>query len=698
MRYGNSSKSGISVSRLFVISGAFCAVLALFAGRLLYLQTSDGKKQYEEIATAKNYKTGTINAVRGEIYDRNGKKFVSNTVKYCLQINRTTLASGASVEILSKLIDLLDEYSVEIPDTCPLTYDYPYRLDGDYIFDGSLTRGFERFLSVNELEKGDLSGEDFYSYLVRRYGIPDDIKDTAKGRKIAAIRYDMEVFDFSTGNPYTLIDELDDGLRTKISERLHGLHGIEIAKVYSRKYDMDSTLCHILGRTGPIYAEEAGEYIVEKGYAYDALVGKDGVERIFEEYLRGIDGTARYEIDGNNDIVGHETLTEPKEGYSVRLTVDSELQKIVEQSVAEQILKAREYAPLEGSNRTGEDCYKGAAVVMDVNTSEILAMASVPGFNMNTFSEDYAGLLTDPATPLVNRATHGIYPPGSTFKILTAAAALDSGTVSPGQYIEDKGIYMKYAPSYTPRCWIYLRNGGTHGYVNVSDALKVSCNYFFYYVSDIMGVDTIVKYAEDFGLGVETGVELPESSGILASPKYKESRGYVWNPGDTLQMAIGQSDNAFTPLQLASYMSTVVNGGKRNRATILKSVDEYYTQTPVVANPPELLSKTSLSDETVSVLKGAMRSVVDDEGGTAQTVFAGKSYARDIGGKTGTAQVSGGSDTVLFVGFAPYDDPEIAVAVVIENGYKSSRASSVAADVFDYYFETYKANNEETND
>ncbi len=203
-----------------------------------------------------------------------------------------------------------------------------------------------------------------------------------------------------------------------------------------------------------------------------------------------------------------------------------------------------------------------------------------------------------------------------------------------------------------------------------------------------MGVDAIVRYAKDFGLGVKTGIEVPEKEGILASPEYKESHGYVWNPGDTLQMAIGQSDNSFTPLQLASYMSTIVNGGNRYKATLLKSVDEFYTGKPVYENSPEILSKTHLSDQTVSIIKSAMRSVVDDEGGTARGVFGNKPYARDIGGKTGTAQVSKGSDTVLFVGFAPYENPQIAVAVVVENGNSSARASSVAADIFDYYFES----------
>lgn len=685
MQNGGKSKSGISVLRLIVVSVLFCVVLGFFAMRLLYLQTDDAEK-YESIVNAKNYKSGIIHAQRGEIYDRNGKKLVSNAISYNLEINRTTLENGASAEILSRLIDILADNGTELPDSCPLTNEAPYALDADYIFDDEKTRGFSKFLKMHEIESGDVSGTDFYDYLMEIYGIPEELADTSKGRKIAAIRYCMEIADFSVDNPYVLMENLDDSTRILISEHSHELHGIEVVKAYSRHYNLNSTLCHILGRIGTIYAEEADEYIKEKGYSYNALIGKDGIEKIYEEYLRGIDGVASYEIDADNNIVGINTVKEPKEGYSVRITVDSELQQIVEQSIAKQIELAREYAPLEGSYRSGEDCYKGAAVVMDVDSAEILAVASAPGYDLNTFSKEFNNIRDNPAEPLINRATQGIYPPGSTFKILTAAAALDTGTISAGAYIEDKGEYRKYAPTYTPRCWIYLRSGATHGYVNVIDALKVSCNYYFYTVADMMGIDTIVNYATDFGLGVKTGVELPESTGILASPAYRESIGYVWNPGDTLQMAIGQSDNAFTPIQLALYMSTIVNGGNRYKATILKSIDEYGTGKTVLENAPVVQNTTNLSDDTVNILKSAMRSVVDEEGGTAQSVFAGKPYQRDIGGKTGTAQVSGGSDTVLFVGFAPYDDPEIAVAVVIENGYKSARASSVAASVFDWYY------------
>lgn len=685
---GNTNKSGISFIRLVTITVTFIIVCALFTARLLYLQVVD-TETYEEAAGSNNYKTAVMSAQRGEVYDRYGKKLISNVVSYNVQINRTTLANGASVSVLSELIDLLEKHSVTIPDGCPVTVLPPYVLDSDYIFDSDKVRSLEKFCTLNEINRTDIVAKDFYGYLTSKYQIPEDMANTEKGRKITGIRYDMEVNDFSVSIPYVLLTDVDESIRTVIEENKHTLHGIEISKSYGRKYDMDSVLCHILGRIGPIFAEEAQEYIVDKGYSYSALIGKDGIEKVFEDDLRGIDGVINYEIDENNDIVGYNVTKEPKEGYSVRLTIDAELQKIVEDEIDKQIKYAADYAYLEGGVHAGEDCKAGAAAVIDVKNGELLALASRPGYDRNSFSAIYNSMLTDDAKPLLNRATQGIYPPGSTFKILTAAAALDTDVIDAGTYIYDKGEYEKYAPTYTPRCWIYLRNGTTHGYVNVIEALKVSCNYYFYSVADKLGIDTIVKYATDFGLGTKTGVEVYEEKGILASPEYREANGYVWNPGDTLQMAIGQSDNAFTPIQLASYMATVVNGGNRYKTTLLKSVDEFYTGKPVRTNAPQLLNKTNLSDETVNILKSAMRSVVDDAGGTAQGVFAGKSYAKDIGGKTGTAQVSKGSDTVLFVGFAPYDNPEIAVAVVIENGYKSARAASVAAAVFDYYFASH---------
>lgn len=670
--------------RLFAVA-AFCLlVCALFAGRLLYLQLFTPDETVKTAVGDHVFKTGLLDAARGEIYDRNGKKFVSNRPTFRLTLNRTTLASGTANDTLSALIDILSPYGVTLPDQAPLTDEPPYALDNEYLFDPAKVRTLDRFAGIVEKERDSFAGEEFYAFLCDRYDIDESLAATSKGRKIAGIRYDMEVADFSVRLPFTLLDNIDDGLQSVIAEHLHELHGLQIVTSYSRYYDMGSTLCHLLGRIGPIYAEEAEEYIEEKGYGYNDLIGKDGAERVFEPYLRGIGGYAEYEIDENNDIVGVNVTQEPKPGYDVRLTVDAELQKVLEESITEQIGVAVASSRKEYGIRKGEDCYAGAGVVLDVNSGAVLASASVPGYDRNTYSSLYNELLRDdPHRPEFNRAMMGIYPPGSTFKILTAAAALDSGTITRTTSIYDAGEYTKYAPTYTPRCWIYP---GSHGYVDVTRAIKVSCNYFFYSIADRMGISTLDKYASDFGLGVSTGIEVPEYEGILAGPDYRSSIGKVWFDGDTLQMAIGQSDNAFTPLQLASYMATVVNGGNRYKATILKSVDDHFTGEPIYVNEPVVLNKTHLSDDTVEILKYAMRSVVDDEEGTAQNIFRNKPYANNIGGKTGTAQVTGGSDTVLFVGFAPYENPEIAVAVVIENGYKSARAASVAASVFDAYF------------
>lgn len=227
--FGQSNKTGLAGWRLWFLVAAFGAVCMGFVARLLYLQVVD-TEEYESKAVANNYKSAVIPASRGEIYDRNGKKLVTNVISYNIDINRTTLENGGSVEILSKLIDLLAKHDVEIPDTCPLTLTAPYALDGDYIFDADKKRLFERFLKNNDKDASELTGTDFYAYLVKRFGIDEDLAQTPKGRKIAAIRYDMENADFSTLTPYTLLRNVDETLKTVISEHSYELHGIEISR------------------------------------------------------------------------------------------------------------------------------------------------------------------------------------------------------------------------------------------------------------------------------------------------------------------------------------------------------------------------------------------------------------------------------------------------------------------------------------
>ena len=679
----NFNRKSSEQLRIIMIAGIFAILMLVFAFKLLELQVSQNK-YYSGLVADKNYRDEIIETSRGEIYDRNGVVLASNKKINNVRINRSKLSSSDPNTSLLKFIRLCDKYNIELSDSLPVTDSYPYDLDKDYIFDARTERQFNSFLKNNELTKDDVYEKGFYNILCKKYSVDEDNAKDPIYRKLVGLRYDMEVNDFSYASPYVVLTDVDEQTVALISEHIHEMHGIEISFSDKRYYNLGSFGAQMLGRVGRMSADETEEYVYKLGYSYDAVVGKDGVEKAFEKYLHGVNGKAQLEIDEENNVVGREIKQAPKDGYSVRLTIDSRLQKAAENALTEQIQAARSYGQSTQTKYDGEDCNAGSVVVMNPNNGEILVCASMPGYDINSFGEDFTKLNEDTVSrPLVNRATMGIYPPGSTFKIATAAAALGSGIIDSDTTIYDKGIYTKYE-TYQPHCWIYDKTGETHGYVNVKTAIQGSCNYFFYSVADKMGIDALTDYATRFGLGRETGIEIPESTGILAGPEYRESIGLVWNPGDTLQAAIGQSDNAFTPVQLCSYMSTVLNGGNRYKATLLKSIDEYHTGNAVSENSPVILDKVNISDQTVQILKSAMRQVVVE--GTAKNVF--DNYQFEIGGKTGTAQVSGGSDTALFVGFAPYDNPQIVVAVVVENAYLSSRASNVAKSVFDAYFKS----------
>ncbi len=687
---GNEQGKNYVNIRIIIFTCIFAFVIVVFLLRLIGLQVTDNTR-YSKLASVSNYHTNIIKASRGEIYDCNGQILVSNSKKYNIIANKATLGSDNNTvnATLLTFIKLCTKNGIEIPDALPVTEDFPYELDKEYIFDDTAVKKLDKFLSNNSITDKDLNEKGLYLILCNRYKIDSSQADNVNIRKLVGLRYDMETNDFSVLNPYVILNDIDEKTRMLIREHSFELHGIEVSYTDSRVYNLGSFACHILGRTGPIYAEEAKKYIEDKGYAYNAIIGKEGIEKAFEEHLRGVDGKESLEIDEDNNVIGKTTVVEPKYGNSVRLTIDAGLQTVAERALEEQIEQARSNGAKDSVKFNGEDCKAGAVVVMNPNNAQVLVSASYPSYDMNNFSQVFSSLQNDEGRPFVNRATNGIYPPGSTFKILTAAAALDTGAITPSTTVYDKGIYRKY-PTYQPKCWIYDNTGHTHGYTNVKSAIQESCNYFFYEVADRVGIETINEYANKFGLGQKTGIEVPESSGIVAGPEYRESIGLLWNPGDTLQAAIGQSDNAITPIQLCTYMSTVLNGGKRYKATLLKSVDDFETKTPIFENKPELVEQVDISQDTVNVLKSAMRQVVAE--GTARNVFDGYQY--DIGGKTGTSQVSGGSDTALFVGFAPFDNPEIVVAVVVENASVSMRASNVAKSVFDYYFENIYAQNQ----
>lgn len=692
--------NSIDMLRIVIIMVFFCVAIFLFSLKLFDLQILKHEDGVVE-QTPKVYKTAVLEMSRGHIYDRNGNTLVSNKKVFNIVVDKSTLSSEDYNTTLLNFIDLCEKNNIQLFDNLPLTSDYPYVLDVGYIYDDKKTSYLNKFIANFAPENHKFLSDDtaLYDFLCEKYGISDEHKSDKTYRTLIAIRYEMDCNDFEYTKTCTLLSDVDEKFRTVISENLHNMHGISIVSEDQRYYNQGTLACHLLGRIGKMNGDESALYYKDgnNGYNYDDRVGKEGAEKAFESYLHGVDGVEELAIDEFNNIIDRKTVKEGKNGYSVYLTIDSDMQRVAEDALAEQIDYARRLGLSDTKPYNGEDCYAGSVVAMNPKTGEVYVLASYPGFDLNTFSEDFTTLNNDTTRrPLINRATQGIYPPGSTFKIATSIAALCEGIITPDTYITDKGVYTKYADrGYDPECWIYSNSHMTHGTINVKQAIEKSCNYFFYKVGDDMGIDSLTKYASLLGLGEETGIEIPESTGVLASPKYKDSRGFIWNPGDTLQAAIGQSDNVFTPLQLCSYMSAVINGGKRYKATLLSSVVDFYTGETVYETTPVVQSDVELPEDVVELVKSAMKSVVVD--GTARNVF--DDYPYSIGGKTGTAQISGSttknqSDTALFVGFAPYDDPEIVVSVIVEHGDQSARASEVAKAVFDYYFSTIEGNGE----
>lgn len=666
--------------RIIILLIFFFLAAIAFVGRLLSLQIAESEK-YLEKAVPKNEKTILVETSRGQIVDRNGAALVINRGTNSICLNRSLLPYGKENEIILELLKFFDENGVVIEDEMPMQMSSPYLYTPHE--DAVLLRKHKAFLRNTFFKEEELSGTGLYEKTYARYKIEKTIASAATDaeiRRVMGIRYMLEANDFSVAIPYTLVENADISLVSAISERTHELPGVEISVVNSRFYPHGSLAAHLLGRTGPIYAEEVEKYKA-LGYSMNETVGKDGAEAAFEKYLRSENGykVVEYSADGKDILSERMSDTKPPVyGKTVTLTIDSGMQSAAEASL-KSVIDRLNISNIRNGNP--ERC-SGAVVVTNCNTGEVYASASYPTYDQNEYRNTVSEMLNDKSTPLVNRATFGIYPPGSTFKIATAAAALTEGIVDEETLIYDSGIYKEYE-DYQPHCWYFDMYGTAHGWQNVVQAITNSCNIYFFETGRLLGTEKLNEYAKKFGLGSKTGIETGEAVGILAGPEYRTSVGLPWNPGDAIQSAIGQSDNLFTPIQLASFFSTVVNGGTRYETHLLKSVNDFKTGEVIYEQNPVVLDTVELSAEHLELLKRGMKSVVED--GTAATVFTG--YKHSVGGKTGTAQKGTGSDNAVFAGFAPYDTPEIVVSVVIEAGDSSTTAATVAKSVFDYYFE-----------
>lgn len=649
------------VIALLVFFGAF---LLLFAAVLYDAQILHGGENRAK-SISSNAASETVTASRGIITDRNGKVLVSNRLAYTLVFDRSGFDDDAALNAaILRLVQLCEETGTGWNDTLPIG-----RVGNFLRYSNARSETFDKFIEKNDLTSG-ASGRQLLSELRKLYHVDESLSER-EARLIVGVRYELHSRD-----SYTFAEDVSTEVLSLITDGRY--EGVTIRTASARVYNT-ALAAHILGTIGPIWQEEWSSnedtgYVgyADKGYSMNDLVGKDGVEKAFESYLRGTDGRRLITTDETGKITGELYTREPQPGGTVALTLDIDLQADVEAALAETISGMID----KDSNERG-----GAAAVVSVGTGEVLALASYPTYDLSTFNEDYDELVNDQRLPMFNRATQGIYAPGSTFKMVTAVAALESGIITPSSIIQDRGIYTYYKDP-QPMCWIYSQTGSTHGRINVSQAITDSCNYFFYEVGRLTGIRTLDSYASQFGLGQSTGIEIGDSSGVLASPEWAESHDQEWTDGQTITAAIGQSYNLFTPLQLANYVATLVGGGDHYQAHLLKNVKAYDNSRLLYMYGDKPMNTVEISDFTLSAVTRGMHELTV----SGSVAYAFENCVVSAGAKTGSAQVGTDIANGVFVAYAPYEKPEIAVAIVIEKGGSGAALANTAVEIINSWF------------
>ena len=643
--------------------------------------------------------TQTVEAARGDILDRYGRVLVSNRVTYQVALNTDAMEKNRN-DILLALIHIARDAGVEWEDTLPITAQPPFRYTTDTPFqypttdeEGSPTTSLTRLgrlaVKMKWIDDPTADGaqgaplptaEELLEKMRESFQLELEGADM---RAVAGVLYELYYRSMvNSWPPYVFAEGVDIDFISKVKEQ--GLSGVEIEAATVRTYNTEYA-AHLLGRVGAIENWDAYKDLDLDGdgtpdYEMDDTVGKEGAELAFESYLRGTAGVREVERNTSGKVVSEKWTTAPQPGDNVVLTIDIDLQKQVEDILSQAIPQL-----------ASEDTEGAACVVMDVNRAEVLASASYPSYHLATYSADLAENSADPLKPFLNRAFQGVYAPGSTFKMVTAVAGLESGIIEPDTEIMDTGVYTYYQDD-GPQCWYWRQYRRKHGLVNVSEALEVSCNVFFFDVGRRVGIQGLQEFAAKFGLGEPTGIELYEETGVMAGPEYTQSMGQTWYEGSTLSVAIGQESSQFTPLQLANYIATLVNGGTRYSAHLLKEVKSSDFSQVLYTYEPEVLDSIDIQPENLDAVKAGMLALTTGKGSLAR-------YFQDlpvqVGAKTGSAQVNAETESnAVFVCFAPYDDPQIAISLVVEKGGSGSTLASIAADILRYYFSAEESREE----
>ncbi len=664
----NDKELNISKVRQNIVVSLVIIVALIILIRLMTMQIVDGES-YRSYLTEGYSVTKTIPASRGDIVDVMGRSLATNRVCYDITFDKNNVVKNSENSLILELISILESNGEEWIDNLPLSKEAPFEYTGT---ETARTR-LRKHLDLAEFA----SAEDVVFRLKERYGL-EELSDE-DFRKVAGVRYEMDRVGYNYVTPYTFAKDVSSTTLNIVSEHSYYFQGIEITESYTREYPNGDVAPHIIGITGIIYEEEYAN-LDKTVYGMNDIIGKSGIELAFEDVLRGKDGKMKITYDANGEIISEEIIEEAVPGATVVTTLNMDLQRVTYNALEKQILNLRNTAEAG----KGKESEGGVAVVIKIGTGEILAAANYPSYNLSTYYEDYSELLAQDYNPLFNRAAEGTYAPGSTFKPVVATAALQLGNIKAQTTVDCQHVYT-YFTDYQPTCL------GHHGRINVRHALGYSCNIFFYEIGRVMGINNIRQYAYYYGLGEPTGIEIKERIGQVSNPDWAAANGIYWNNGDVLQASIGQGYSLFSPIQMANYVATIGNRGVRVNAHFVKSINSHDFSEVLYETPVEVLSDMEMTDYTYeTVLSGMLQSSQDSSG------FVWGDFGIKVASKTGTPQTTTKTVNSTFICFAPADDPEIAIAVVIEKGWQGYTAAPVAKEILQYYFGTETSETPET--